>query len=93
VSIGGGRIIVTLVGILQLYLTSFVHLAIAAFRQFSADMCDTIINKSKGIPVTGRGGLQVCKMLRIPHYLENRLTDEGGVVPEISCSVFHTNFC
>jgi hypothetical protein len=31
--------------------------------------------KSKAIPVTGRGGLQGCKMLRIPHCLDNRLTD------------------
>jgi hypothetical protein len=31
--------------------------------------------KSKAIPVTGRGGLEGCKMLRIPHCLDNRLTD------------------
>jgi hypothetical protein len=27
--------------------------------------------KSKAIPVTGRGGLQGCEMLKIPHFLEN----------------------
>jgi hypothetical protein len=34
---------------------------------------------SKAIPVTGRGGLWGCKMLRIPHSLDNRLTDGGKV--------------
>jgi hypothetical protein len=31
--------------------------------------------KSKAISVTGRGGLQVCEMLRVSHCLDNRLTD------------------
>jgi hypothetical protein len=35
---------------------------------------------SKAIPVTGRGGLEGCKMLRIPHCLDNRLTDGGKFV-------------
>jgi hypothetical protein len=34
----------------------------------------------KAIPVTGRGGLYGCEMLRIPHCLDNRLTDGGKVV-------------
>jgi hypothetical protein len=40
--------------------------------------------KSKAIPVTGRGGLWGCKMLRIPHRLDNRLTDGGKVVSPTS---------
>jgi hypothetical protein len=36
--------------------------------------------KSKAIPVTGRGGLYSCDMLRIPHCLDNWLTDGGKVV-------------
>jgi hypothetical protein len=36
--------------------------------------------KSKAISVTGRGGPQGCKMLRIPQCLDNRLTDGGKVV-------------
>jgi hypothetical protein len=28
----------------------------------------------KAIPVTARGGLQGCEMLRIPHFLDNRLS-------------------
>jgi hypothetical protein len=36
--------------------------------------------KSKAIFVTGRGELQGCEMLRIPHCLDNRLTDCGKVV-------------
>jgi hypothetical protein len=35
---------------------------------------------SKAIPITGRGGLWGCEMLRIPHCLGNRLTDGSKVV-------------
>jgi hypothetical protein len=35
--------------------------------------------KGKAIPVIGRGGLQDCEMLRIPHCLDKRLTDGGKV--------------
>jgi hypothetical protein len=37
-------------------------------------------SQSKAIPVTGRGGIQRCEMLRIPHCLDNRFTDGGKVV-------------
>jgi hypothetical protein len=33
--------------------------------------------KSKGILVTGRGGPEVCEMLRFPHYLDSRLKHGG----------------
>jgi hypothetical protein len=36
--------------------------------------------KSKAVPITGPGGLQGCEILRIPHCLDNRLTDGGKVV-------------
>jgi hypothetical protein len=36
--------------------------------------------KSKAIPVTGRGGPYCCETSRLPHLLENRLTDGGEVV-------------
>jgi hypothetical protein len=36
--------------------------------------------KNKAIPVTGRGGLLGCEMLRIAHCLDNRLVDGGEVV-------------
>jgi hypothetical protein len=36
--------------------------------------------KSKDIPVTGRGGLQGCEMLKIPHCLDNRLIGGCKVV-------------
>jgi hypothetical protein len=36
--------------------------------------------KSKAIAVTDRGRLQGYGMLRIPHYLDNQLTDGGDVV-------------
>jgi hypothetical protein len=31
-------------------------------------------------PITGRGDLQGCEMLRLPHCLDNRLTGGGEVV-------------
>jgi hypothetical protein len=35
--------------------------------------------ESKAILITGSGSLECCAMLRIPHYLENRLTDGSEV--------------
>jgi hypothetical protein len=37
-------------------------------------------SKSKAIPITGREGLQAYAMLRIPHFLDNRLRDGGEVI-------------
>jgi hypothetical protein len=34
---------------------------------------------SEVIPVTGRGGPQSCETSRLPHFLDNRLTDGGEV--------------
>jgi hypothetical protein len=36
--------------------------------------------KSKANPVIGRGGPSGCETLRIPHFLDNRLTDGSEVV-------------
>jgi hypothetical protein len=33
----------------------------------------------KSIPVTGNGGPQGCETSRLPHFLNNRLTDDGEV--------------
>jgi hypothetical protein len=38
------------------------------------------MNISKAIPVTDRGGLQGCETSRLPHFLNNLLTDGGEVV-------------
>jgi hypothetical protein len=35
--------------------------------------------KAKAIPVTGRKGPWGCETSRLPHFLENRLTDGGEV--------------
>jgi hypothetical protein len=36
--------------------------------------------EGEAIPVTGREGPQGCEMLRLPHFLDNRLTDCNEVV-------------
>jgi hypothetical protein len=41
---------------------------------------DDIYIKGKAIPVTGYGGPLGCETLRVPHCLNNRLTDGGKVV-------------
>jgi hypothetical protein len=59
--------------------------------------------KPEAAPVTGRGGLQSCEVLRIPYCLDNRLTDGGKVVSPMHrqsytpqkhyFSASGTNFC
>jgi hypothetical protein len=39
-----------------------------------------LIKQCKAIPVTGCGRLQGCNTSRLPHFLDNRLTDGGEVV-------------
>jgi hypothetical protein len=36
--------------------------------------------KGKAIPVTGHEGPQGCEMSRLPHFLDNQLTDSGEIV-------------
>jgi hypothetical protein len=36
--------------------------------------------RSEAIPVAGHRGLQGCEIFRIPHCLDNRLTDDGEVI-------------
>jgi hypothetical protein len=36
--------------------------------------------KGKVVPVTGCGGPQDCETLRLPRFLDSRLTDDGEVV-------------
>jgi hypothetical protein len=44
------------------------------------EVLDYYLSKGKAIPVTGRGGPQGCERSRLPHFLDNRLTDGGKVV-------------
>jgi hypothetical protein len=38
------------------------------------------VKKGKAIPVAGREGPYICESSRLPHFLDNRLTDGGEVV-------------
>jgi hypothetical protein len=54
---------------------------VAHFSYMVEKNCFTeIFILKKAISVTGCGGLQGCDMLRIPHCLENLLTDGGKFV-------------
>jgi hypothetical protein len=60
-----------------------ISLYIHAFKQ--ADLNAPYIymkkkKKGKTIPLTGCGGPQGCEVLRLPHFLDNWLTDGGEVV-------------
>jgi hypothetical protein len=39
-----------------------------------------MLKNGKAIPVTGREGPEDCEMSRLPHFLDNRLTDGSKVV-------------
>jgi hypothetical protein len=55
--------------------------------------------KGKAISITGREGPWGCEMSRLPHFLDNRLTDGGEVVslthwpPFTPRKMPGTNFC
>jgi hypothetical protein len=57
------------------------------------------IERSKAVPVTGRGDLYGFKTSRLPHFLDNRLTDSGEVIsltrrsPFIQGKIPGTHFC
>jgi hypothetical protein len=52
----------------------------AQLNQHSPTNCSDNVKKRKAIPIIGRGGLQGCEMLRMPHCPDNRLTDGSQVV-------------
>jgi hypothetical protein len=55
--------------------------------------------KGKALPATGRGGPLSCGTSRLPHFLDNRLTDGGEVVsltrwpPFTTSKIPGTHFC
>jgi hypothetical protein len=71
-------------------------------RHVSAFPSKTVIcwyKKGKAIPITGRGRPQGCETSRLPHFLENRLTDGDELVsfkrrtPFTSRKMPGTHFC
>jgi hypothetical protein len=57
-----------------------------------------MVEKDKAIPVTSRGGLKGCETLRLPHFPDSRLTDDGEVVsltrrPPFAQKIPGTCFC
>jgi hypothetical protein len=47
---------------------------------FSVELEHHLHMNSKATPVTGRGGLECCEMLRIPYCLDNRFTYAGKIL-------------
>jgi hypothetical protein len=50
------------------------------FRISNYHIIVMLIDKSKAIPATDRGDQYCCEMSRLPHFLDNRLTDGGEAV-------------
>jgi hypothetical protein len=56
-------------------------------------------DNGNAIPVTGHGGPEGCEMLRLPHFLDNQLTDGGEAVSLMSQLPYNprkipgTHFC
>jgi hypothetical protein len=46
--------------------------------------------KGKAIPIRGCEGPQDCETSRLPHFLDNRLTD-GGEVVRLTCRSLYTH--
>jgi hypothetical protein len=45
--------------------------------------------KGKAVPLTGRGGPYDCETSRLPHFLDNRLTDGGEVISLMPSSALY----
>jgi hypothetical protein len=68
-------------------------------RKNPAALINILRKKDKAIPITGRGGPQVCKTSMILHFLKNQFTDDGVVV-SLTCrppfnprKISGTHFC
>jgi hypothetical protein len=59
--------------------TAFLRLQLLTYHDSQYVLLDKV-KKGKAIPVTGHGDPEGCETLRVPHFLDNRLTDGGKVV-------------
>jgi hypothetical protein len=55
-------------------------LRIVKIEGISYQMITVHLKDDKAMPVTGHEGTKGCETLRVPHYLDNRLTGGGKVV-------------
>jgi hypothetical protein len=55
------------------------HIQCASLISPTRATCPANVIKGEAIPVTDRGGPQGCETSRLPHFLDNRLTDDGEV--------------
>jgi hypothetical protein len=69
----GSVICITLI---YIYTLIYRHIHRTLWKPVTANFT----RKGKAIPVTGRGGPQGCETSRLPHFLDNRLTDGGEIV-------------
>jgi hypothetical protein len=86
----------------QMYSSSYVpecDLKLSSVHSILFAWCIFTKRKCKAIPVTGRGGPYGFEMSRLPHFLDNRLTDCGEVVsltsrrPLLRGKIPGTHFC
>jgi hypothetical protein len=60
----------------------FQHFNITSWDRLIKSIFSSYYNTlKKSIPIRGRGGPLVCETSRLPHFLDNRLTDGGEVEP------------
>jgi hypothetical protein len=57
-----------------------MYIKTSTIKHYKNQYQDSKKVKGEAIPVTGRQGPQGCETLRLPHFLDNRLTDGGKVV-------------